>query len=57
MRVSRVMLNTTCWKWRVVQKINGQMLHNAHEKKLLGHHKEEPKAKVHHLDEPAAVQK
>jgi cytoskeletal protein CcmA (bactofilin family) len=38
-------------------EINGQMFHNAHEKKLLGHHKEEPKAKVHHLDEPAVVQK
>jgi cytoskeletal protein CcmA (bactofilin family) len=37
-------------------EINGQMLHNAHDKKLLGHHKDESKAKVHHLEEPAAAQ-
>jgi cytoskeletal protein CcmA (bactofilin family) len=37
-------------------EINGQMLHNTHDKKLLGHHKDESKAKVHHLEEPVAAQ-
>ena len=37
-------------------EINGQMLHNVHEKKLLEHQKEEAPANVHHLDESATTQ-
>jgi len=37
-------------------EINGQMLHNVHEKKLLEHQKEEAPANVHHLDESATAQ-
>ncbi len=37
-------------------EINGQMLHNVQEKKLLEHKKEESPANVHHIDETAAAQ-
>lgn len=37
-------------------EINGQMLHNVDEKKMLEHHKEETAANVHHLDDSAVAQ-
>ncbi len=37
-------------------EINGQMLHNENEKKLLEHQKEESSANIHHLDDTAATQ-
>lgn len=37
-------------------EINGKMLHNVHENKLLEHQKEDPHHNVHHLDETAAAQ-
>ena len=37
-------------------EINGQMLHEANEKKLLEHQKEDAPANVHHLEDAAAAQ-
>ncbi|MBE9565101.1 MAG: polymer-forming cytoskeletal protein [Proteobacteria bacterium] len=37
-------------------EINGQMLHNVNEKKLLEHKQEESQDNIHHLDDSAAVQ-
>lgn len=37
-------------------EINGKMLHNVHEKKLLEHQKEDLKDNIHRLDDAAAAQ-
>lgn len=37
-------------------EINGQMLHNENEKKLLEHQKEESPGNIHHLDDTTAAQ-